>query len=155
MAPCQLLLPSMFIFLFFKNFCLFRAAPVAYGSSQARGQIRAVAAGLHHSHSKARSLTHWVRPGIGTLVLMDASQICFHWATMGTPPFLFFFLMCLRLYLFIYLLFRAARAAYGSSQARGRIRAGNSQQWAIILFLLNTIKIFSINNDKYTSASSL
>ena len=30
------------------------------------GWIRAVAvaAGLHHSHSNARSLTHWVRPGI-------------------------------------------------------------------------------------------
>ena len=35
---------------------LFRAAPPAYGSSQARGQIRATAAGLHHSH--AGSLTH-------------------------------------------------------------------------------------------------
>ena len=33
-------------------FCLFRAAP---GSSQARGRIRAVAAGLRHSHSRARS----------------------------------------------------------------------------------------------------
>ena len=34
---------------------LFLAAPVAYGSSQARGQIRAAAAGLHHSHSNTRS----------------------------------------------------------------------------------------------------
>ena len=58
-----------------------RTAPVAYGGSQARGPIRAVAAGLHHSHSNSRSeprlwptyttahgnagsLTHWVRPGI-------------------------------------------------------------------------------------------
>ena len=31
------------------------AAPTAYGGSQARGPIRAVAAGLHHSHSNARS----------------------------------------------------------------------------------------------------
>ena len=30
---------------------LFRAAPEAYGSSQARGQIRVVAAGHSHSHS--------------------------------------------------------------------------------------------------------
>ena len=45
-------------------FFLFRAAPAAYGSSGARGRIGAVAAGLHHSHSNARSLTHWVRPGI-------------------------------------------------------------------------------------------
>ena len=32
-----------------------RAAPEAYGSSQARGRIGATAAGLHHSHSNARS----------------------------------------------------------------------------------------------------
>ena len=57
--------------------CLFRAVPMAYGSSQARGRIRAVAASLYHNHSKARSephlqptpqltefLTHWVRPEI-------------------------------------------------------------------------------------------
>ena len=30
-------------------------APAAYGSSQAMGQIGAVAAGLHHSHSHTRS----------------------------------------------------------------------------------------------------
>ena len=36
------------------SFCLFRAAPVAYGGSQARGQMGASAAGLRHSHSKAR-----------------------------------------------------------------------------------------------------
>ena len=34
-------------------FLLFRAALVAYGSSLASGQIRAAAAGLHHSHSNA------------------------------------------------------------------------------------------------------
>ena len=31
------------------------AAPAAYGSSQARSQIGATAAGLYHSHSNARS----------------------------------------------------------------------------------------------------
>ena len=30
-------------------FCIFKAAPVAYGGSQARGPIGAVATGLHHS----------------------------------------------------------------------------------------------------------
>ena len=35
--------------------CLFRAMPVAYGGSQARGQIGAVAASLHHSHSHSHS----------------------------------------------------------------------------------------------------
>ena len=36
-------------------FCLFRAAPKACGSSQARARIGATAAGLHHSHSNAGS----------------------------------------------------------------------------------------------------
>ena len=36
----------IYLFLFF-----FRAEPLAYGVSQARGQIRAVATGLCHSHS--------------------------------------------------------------------------------------------------------
>ena len=35
-----------------------KAAPVAYGSSQAQGQIRATAAGLHHSHSNIGSEPH-------------------------------------------------------------------------------------------------
>ena len=52
----------LFPFFFFFFFGLFRAAPVAYASSQARSQIGAGAAGLCHSHT--RSLTHWVRPGI-------------------------------------------------------------------------------------------
>ena len=58
----------------------FRATPTAYGGSQARSLIRAVAAHLHQSHSNvgselrlwptpqlttnARSLTHEARPGI-------------------------------------------------------------------------------------------
>ena len=36
-------------------FCLFRAEPATYGSSQARGLIRSAAAGLCHSHSNIRS----------------------------------------------------------------------------------------------------
>ena len=63
----------LFIYLFI-YFCLFRAAPAAYGSFQARGQMGAVAAGLmlqpqQHAiqavsatdttvHSNAGSLTH-------------------------------------------------------------------------------------------------
>ena len=69
----------LFLFLFFCLFFLFRAALVACGNSQARGQISAVAAGLCHSHSNvgiqtmsasyttahgnAGSLTHWARSG--------------------------------------------------------------------------------------------
>ena len=79
------------LFLFFPFFFFFRAAPTAYGSSQARGQIGAIASGLHHSHSKvgskpclqtyttahgnARSPTHWIRPGIKHPILMDTSWI--------------------------------------------------------------------------------
>ena len=43
----------LFVFCFF---CFFRAAFVAYGSSQARGQIAAAATG--QSHSNARSELH-------------------------------------------------------------------------------------------------
>ena len=45
-----------FIEVFF--FLFFRATPAAYGGSQARGQIRAAATGLHHSHSHAGSELH-------------------------------------------------------------------------------------------------
>uniref|UniRef100_A0A8D2BZS2 EF-hand domain-containing protein n=1 Tax=Sus scrofa TaxID=9823 RepID=A0A8D2BZS2_PIG len=40
---------------FFFVFCLFRAAPVTHGGSQAKGQIGAVAASLRHSHSNSES----------------------------------------------------------------------------------------------------
>ena len=43
------------IILFIYLFCLFRATSVAYGISQARGQIGAVAVGLRQSHNNARS----------------------------------------------------------------------------------------------------
>ena len=39
-------------------FFFFRATPAAYGGSQARSPIGAVAAGLQHSHSNTRSETH-------------------------------------------------------------------------------------------------
>ena len=42
-------------FLIFFSFVFFRAVPTAYGSFQARGGFRAIAAGLHHSHSNVRS----------------------------------------------------------------------------------------------------
>ena len=46
-----------FFFFFFSlpYFLLFRAAPAAYGSSCVKGQIGAVAAGLHHSDSNSGS----------------------------------------------------------------------------------------------------
>ena len=38
--------------------CLFRAAPAAYGSSQARDPIRVEAASIHHSKSNVGSKPH-------------------------------------------------------------------------------------------------
>ena len=88
----------LYLDLFFS--CLFRAAPAAYGGSQAKGRFGAIAAGLcptmsdpsfvcdlHHS-----SRQHWIlnppsEARDQTCFLMDASQICFHWAMMGTPMF--------------------------------------------------------------------
>ena len=45
-------------FFFFFFFLLFRATAVAHGISQVRGLIRAVVAGLYHSHSNAGSKPH-------------------------------------------------------------------------------------------------
>ena len=60
-----------------KNFFLFIAAHVAYGSSWARGGMGAAAAGLHHRRSNtglkhicnasttaSQSLSHWAIPGM-------------------------------------------------------------------------------------------
>ena len=84
-----------------KTFLFSRATPSAHGGSQATGQIRAAASGLHHSHRNARSELH-LRPlhhsshqrqipnplseaRNRTCILMDDSQIRFPCATTGTP----------------------------------------------------------------------
>ena len=56
------------VFLFF--FLLVRATPSTYGGSQARGQIRAVAASLHHSHSNAGSKPP-LRPTPQLMAMLD------------------------------------------------------------------------------------
>ena len=85
--------PIFFFFVFFKS------TSIAYGSSHAKGLIRAAAAGLYHSHrntrseftsvtyttahGNARSFTHWAGPGI-----KPASSwilVHYHWAMMGPP----------------------------------------------------------------------
>ena len=50
--------PPHFPLYFILIFIFFRAKPMAYGSSQARGQIRAAGASLRHSHSNARPKLH-------------------------------------------------------------------------------------------------
>ena len=54
----QAILYVLIYFILFFSVCSFRAAPLAYGSSQARGGIRAAAAGLRHSHSNTGSEPH-------------------------------------------------------------------------------------------------
>ena len=87
-----------FIFIFY--FLLFRAAPPAYGGSQARGPTGDTAAGLHQSHSNTRFEPH-LRPTPQftatqilnplskardrTRNLMVPSQIRFCCTTTGTP----------------------------------------------------------------------
>ena len=52
-TPCYMIpVHRSFNFYLFIYLLLFRGAPVAYGVSQARGRIRATAAGLHHIQSK-------------------------------------------------------------------------------------------------------
>ena len=86
--------------LFIYLFLLFRAAPVAYVGSQARGLIRATAASLCHSTATPdpshiyelhhSSCQHWILNPLNkardqTLNVMVPNQICFCCATMDTP----------------------------------------------------------------------
>ena len=76
-----------FFFIFF--FAISWATPAAYGGSQARGGIGAVAAGLHQGPSNAGSLTHRARPGMepaSSWFLVGAVNHC---ATPGTPTRMF------------------------------------------------------------------
>ena len=88
---CGIRLSFFFVFFFWH----FRAAPVAYGGSQARGPVGPRAAGLHHSHSHIRpsdpshicdihhsSQKCWILNPLSeasdrTCNLMVSSQICF------------------------------------------------------------------------------
>ena len=67
----------LFIYLFF----LFGGTPVAYGSSQERGQIGAAPASLPHSHSNTGSRTH-LSPSHS---LWNVGYLT-HWARLGIEP---------------------------------------------------------------------
>ena len=56
--------------------------------------IGAVAAGLRHSHSKARSLTYWARQRIEPASSWRTSRILSHWATTGTREVCCFGFIC-------------------------------------------------------------
>ena len=47
-----------YLFIYFCLYAISWATPMAYGGSQARGLIGAVATALHHSHSNTGSSTH-------------------------------------------------------------------------------------------------
>ena len=99
------------LFLVFVIILLFRSAPTVYGSSQARGRIRATAAGLlayttatattdpsHICNPHHSSRQHWIlnpmsEAGDRTFILMDPSQVHYHWAMTGTPISLCFHLV--------------------------------------------------------------
>ena len=76
-------------------FCLFRVSPAAYGGSQARGPIGAVAASLRHGHSNTgskpclRTAPQLLKPlseaRDGTRDLMDTSWVPYCRAMTGTP----------------------------------------------------------------------
>ena len=55
MKEGELQLQSSTLLSFFFLLLLFRASCMAYGGSQARGRVGAIAAGLHHSHSNVGS----------------------------------------------------------------------------------------------------
>ena len=72
-------LHSLSLFFFFLSFCLFRATPAAYGAygaSQARGPIGAVADGLHHRSWQRQILNPLSEATDQTHVLMYASRVC-------------------------------------------------------------------------------
>ena len=84
---------------FFFFFCLFRAAPTAYGISQARGQIGTAvpqpqqcqiwAMTYTAACGNARSLTHWARPGMEPKSSWKLVGFLTCWVTTGTPMCIF------------------------------------------------------------------
>ena len=104
--------PPLYLFIYL--FLLSRAAPIAYGSSPARGWIRAVAAGLchsnkwstlhlylHYSSQNHLNLNPLSEARDQTYIFMDTCQIHFHWATTGTSAVFLLFNNCGRFWIFI------------------------------------------------------
>ena len=88
---------SVVVFFFF-FFLLFKVTPTAHGSSQARGQIRATAAGHSHSNTGSEPCLQPITQFMATPdpqplsetrdqthILMDTSRIPFCCTTTGTP----------------------------------------------------------------------
>ena len=62
---------ALYFYYFNFNFFFFGAAPTAYGSSQARDRIGAIAAGLHHSHSHSHARS---KPCLQPIPQLTATQ---------------------------------------------------------------------------------
>ena len=98
-----------FYFLFFALFyfiLFFRTALVAYGSSQDKGWIGATAVSPYHSHSNTwsepcpchNSWQHWIPDPLSkardwACILMNTNRIRFCCTTMGTPGYIFRYLI--------------------------------------------------------------
>ena len=72
----------------FIYFLVFRAAPAAYGGSQARGPTRATVDRLHHSSRQCRILNPLSKSRDPTRHLVVPSRIRFRCITTGTPALL-------------------------------------------------------------------
>ena len=83
------------------------------------------ASATYTAHGNARSLTHWMRPGIEPEIswflvrFVSAVPCCDLFIFLFSISFLFVLLH----FFFFFGLFRASPTAYGSSQARGQIGA--------------------------------
>ena len=92
------------MFYLYIYFCLFRAAPAAYGCSQAWGPIGATAASLYHSHSNTRSKPSqwptpqpqqcqiWAASATYTTAHSNAGSLT-HWVRPGMEPATLWFLV--------------------------------------------------------------
>ena len=100
----QLIVNHLFPNIFFVCFCLFRAAPTTYGNSQARVELEmqlpayttarpdpSHVSDLHHSSQQYQILNVLSEDRDQIHILLDTSQIRYHWATRGTPQHLLWF----------------------------------------------------------------
>ena len=86
-GTCSLFYNKFFCFcfwFFFGGGWSFGATPMAYGSSQARGWITAIAADVCHSHSNAGSEPHLWATSVSHTTAHGNTGSYTHWASPGT-----------------------------------------------------------------------
>ena len=121
----------------YKKF-FYSASPAAHGSSQARGQNRATAASLHHSHtatldpSRICDPYHSLRQLWILNPLIEARDrthnlVVAMWSSPPTEQLrelkMCFFVCLFNFFFFVFAISWATSAAYGGSQAGGLVRA--------------------------------